>query len=347
MGIKKKILACYLFVFSCSLLLAQKIGFTKVIVDTNCSFRGLSVVDDKVAWLSGRNGVVGVTTDGSRTWNFITVKDCGKMDFRTIYAFNAKEAVIANTGSPALVLRTSNSGVTWDTVYMNKDSLAFIDGVDFWNEYEGVIYGDPVDGHIFIAKTEDGGQTWKELPKESRPLMNKGEASFAASGTGIRCYGKNNVMICTGGKVSRLLVSEDEGKNWRSVSTPIIQAEEGRGIFSVAINGDSNWVIVGGDFRHDTLKNKNAFYTTDTGKTWSAPVATTGGYRECVEFLTRKLVLTCGPDGTDVSFDGGVVWNPVADQKGFHVVRKARKGNLVIAAGKGKISIVLVERHLE
>ncbi len=345
MGIKKKLLPSYLFVLLCSLLHAQQFAFTKVTIDTNYSFRGLSVVDDSVAWVSGKGGIIGVTGNGGKVWKFLPVKGCEKMDFRTVYAFNAKEVVIANTASPALILRTNNSGVTWDTVYTNKDSLAFIDGVDFWNERNGIIYGDPVDGHIFIAKTEDGGRTWQELPKESRPLMNKGEASFAASGTGIRCYGKQKVIICTGGKMSRLLVTTDKGKNWKSNLTPIIQGEEGRGIFSVAINGDSNWVIVGGDYKQNALKERNAFYTTNAAKMWRNPVATTGGYRECVEFLTKKLVLTCGPGGMDISFDGGIAWNPVADQKGFHVLRKARRGSLVIAAGKGKISILSVEHQ--
>jgi hypothetical protein len=42
----------------------------------------------------------------------------------------------------------------------------------------------------------------------------------------------------------------------------------------------------------------------------------------------------------DISYNGGTAWNPMADQKGFHVMRKARHGDLVIAAGKGRVSIV-------
>ena len=63
------------------------------------------------------------------------------MDFRTLYAFNSKEAIIANAGSPANIMRTKDGGITWKIIYANKDSLAFFDGIDFWNDSEGIISG--------------------------------------------------------------------------------------------------------------------------------------------------------------------------------------------------------------
>jgi hypothetical protein len=42
--------------------------------------------------------------------------------------------------------------------------------------------------------------------------------------------------------------------------------------------------------------------------------------------------------GTDISFDGGKTWQPLSD-KGFHVVKSSKTGNLIIAAGgNGKLS---------
>ena len=322
---------------------AQTVEFRKHAIDERYVFRGLSVVDDNVAWVSGKNGIVGKTLNGGDTWTYNAVKGFEKMDFRTLYAISDKEAVIANAGSPAYILRTKDGGISWETVYTNKDSNAFFDGVDFWNDKEGLIYGDPINGRMLLLKTDDGGKTWQELLEANRPVMAAGEASFAASGTGIRCYGKSRVMISSGGKVSRFFVSGDKGKSWAVYTPPMIHGETSAGIFSLAFKNDLNGVIVGGDYLKNTVTKDHVFYTRDGGKTWNAPTAATRGQRECVEFVGNNVVLASGVTGMDVSYDDGVNWSPLDGQDNFAVVRKARKGKLVVAAGKGRLSVIYLK----
>ena len=342
--------SCFLLPVLIHQLHGQPVHFKNIPIDTNYSLRGLSVVDDSVAWVSGIKGVVGKSTNGENNWTFAQVKGFEKSDFRSLYAFNANEAVIANAGSPANILRTKDGGKSWEIVYTNNDSLAFFDGVDFWNDKEGIIYGDPIKGRMLLLKTIDGGKTWQELPEESRPEMAEGEASFAASGTGIRCHGRSKVIIATGGKVSKLLVSNDYGIRWEPVKTPILQGKSSTGIFSVAYTENDSlgdWrpkiIVVGGDYTNDTLKKNHVLYATHltaTGILFREPARPTGGYRECVEFLGGShLAIAVGPGGTDITKDGGILWDSVG-QKGFHVIRKARKGKLVIAAGSKRISVV-------
>jgi hypothetical protein len=51
--------------------------------------------------------------------------------------------------------------------------------------------------------------------------------------------------------------------------------------------------------------------------------------------------LSTGPGGTDISRDGGITWKSFSDDRGFHVVRKARTGNRIIMAGsKGSIVVL-------
>jgi photosystem II stability/assembly factor-like uncharacterized protein len=145
-------------------------------------------------------------------------------------------------------------------------------------------------------------------------------------------------MIATGGKVSRLLVSHDKGISWNALATPIIQGGIGTGITSFTFRNDSIGVIVGGDFQKDTLKENHVFYTQDGGKTWLTPEAATNGWRECVESIGEGQLIAVGQGGTDISADEGINWKAVKDQQGFHVIRKARKGKLILAAGKGKIA---------
>ena len=321
---------------------AQELHFRSVGIDTTCTYRGLSVVDDQVAWVSGKGTVI-TTNDGGAQWEQRKIKGFEKLDFRTLYAFNAKEAVIANAGSPAYILRTSDGGDNWQVVYYNDDDAAFFDGADFWNNRDGIIYGDPVNGRMLLLRTHDGGKTWKELPDRSRPAMKEGEASFAASGTGIRCYGQRKVFISSGGKVSRLYVSNDKGKTWEVRTSPMMHGESSAGIFSLAFATANNGVIAGGDYLNNTLAKDHVFYTRDGGKTWKAPKTPTRGQRECVEVVPPHLVLASGVTGMELSRDGGVNWKPVDGQKNFAVARKARKGKLVLAAGKGKLSILTIK----
>jgi photosystem II stability/assembly factor-like uncharacterized protein len=308
-------------------------------VNTNC--RGLSVVNDSVAWISGSNGWVGRSTNGGASWDMKQVKDFEKVDFRCLYAFNAQTAIIANAGSPANILFTTNGGKNWKIVYTNNDTSAFFDGIDFWNDKEGMIYGDPIRGRMMLLRTGDGGLHWEELPDSCRPVLSRGEASFAASGTGIRCVEKQKVIITTGGKVSALLISNDKGQAWMRVQTPIIQGLQSTGIFSVAYVNKNRSIIVGGDYLVDTSRSSHVFYTKDGGKQWVSPSFPTRGYRECVEYLGKKNLMATGPTGTDISFDYGKTWFPFSDEQNFHVVRKARNGKLIILAGKGKVGVIL------
>ena len=99
-------------------------------------------------------------------------------------------------------------------------------------------------------------------------------------------------------------------------------------------------IVVGGDFSRDTISANNCFYTNDRGKTWIAPVTPPHGYRSCVEYISKKKVITCGLTGVDYSADGGKGWTSISSE-GFHVCRKAKDGSAVfLAGGNGKIGRV-------
>ncbi len=330
----------FLFFVPC-ILFGQQWHLQPVNTGTDATFRGLSVVDNAVAWVSGTKGFVGVSDDKGQHWHFRQVRGYENCDFRTIYAFDANTALIANAGSPAVILRTDDGGANWQLVYKKTDSAAFIDGMDFWNKRDGLAYGDPLHTRMLLLRTEDGGNTWKMLPDNSRPVLAGGEASFAASGTCIKCIGKNKAIIATGGKVSRLLVSEDRGSRWHSLATPIVQGENSTGIFSFS-SDDDRIIIAGGDYLRDTLHTDHIYYSQDGGRTWRYPSTLTRGYRECLADLGDGTIIACGPGGLDISIDNGLNWQPLSDEKDYHVIRKARNGNWVlVAGGKGKMAFLV------
>lgn len=317
---------------------SQHLQFKHIETNVNSSFRGLSVVDNKVAWVSGSYGWIGRTNNGGKSWKFSQINKFEDKGFRSLFAFDDKRAVIANAGAPANILITTNGGADWKTIYTNTDTAAFFDGIDFWNSHEGLIYGDAINGRMLLLRTKDGGNTWEEIA--NRPELEEGEVSFAASGTGIRCFEDSKVIIATGGKKSRLWVSENKGDTWLAISPPVVQGEPTTGIYSLDVEGQT-LNLVGGDYKNPPHAIDHNLHSNDFGVTWVTPASTTRGYRECVEFISGNTWIATGPTGTDITQDDGINWKPLSDTEGFHVVRKARNGNLIIMAGtKGQIGIL-------
>lgn len=306
--------------------------------DSKTSIRGLSVVNDRVIWVSGNNGSVGYSVDAGKTWKWLTVKDYEKRDFRDIEAFDGVTAIIMAVAEPAVILKTINGGETWKVVYENKTPGMFLDAMEFWNEQSGIVLGDPINGKFFIARTFDEGETWQELPSKNLPIADSGEACFAASGTNVRKLDLDEACFVSGGKRSRFF--------WKgeTLDIPIIQGKETTGANSIAVRdskkrkGSNHFVVVGGDFAVDSSSEKNCVLTNNAGKDWIRPVTPPRGYRSCVEYITKNKIITCGTSGVDISSDGGLNWILISTE-GFHVCRKAKEGKAVfLAGGKGRIA---------
>lgn len=301
------------------------------------SMRGLSIVSDQVAWVSGSKGYVGKTVDGGTTWTWLKPAGYEDLDFRDIEAFDERKAIIVNAGSPAFILLTLDGGVTWKKTYENRDSLIFLDGMDFWDARNGMVFGDPINGQLKLLKTTDGGLSWKDISSNLAHKMADGEASFAASGTTIKALGNGKVWIATGGKVSNIYYSDNYGKVWSKFACPIIQGGSGTGPFSMDFYDKNTGIVVGGDYTKDKERENNALITVDGGKNWVKPTRSVQGYRSGFAYIDRDTCVAVGTSGVDVSYDGGKNWSSISNLS-FNAVRKAKNGKRVFLAGsKGEI----------
>jgi photosystem II stability/assembly factor-like uncharacterized protein len=298
------------------------------------SLRGLCAVNNRVIWVSGSSGTVGISLDAGLSWKWITVLHYEKTDFRDVEAFSEQEAVIMGITQPAVILKTINGGKTWIPVFQDTSRAMFLDAMDFSGD-AGILLGDPVDNKIFLAQSNDRGDSWKIIAGKNQQVSTSGEAFFAASGTNIKWLPDNHYTFVSGGKKSALYF-DSSGKFPLQLS----QGKESTGANSIAINptNPNQAFITGGDFSKDRTITGNAMIIYLHPFHQQVPHTAPHGYRSCVEYINKNTLICCGTSGVDISEDGGMNWKLIST-KSFHVCRKAKSGNRIFLAGaKGAIA---------
>lgn len=306
-------------------------------VNTTASLRGLSVVSDKVVWASGTGGTFLKTADGGTTWKVGTVPGAEKLDFRDIEAFDASTAYILSIGNgeDSRIYKTIDGGETWDLEFKNNNERAFFDAIACMTKGHCVAMSDPVEG-AFLVIVRDSNAYFNKPPNDALwkpqrpgrtvlPGTKEGEAAFAASGTCLITNGFDEFIV-SGGSEARVFRHDLLADTWSVVTTPFVKGSAGSGIFSIAMHGINNGVIVGGNYEKPDEAKDNLAFTSNGGVTW---VAATGlsGYRSGVTYVDKKTIIAVGTNGSDMSTDGGKNW------------RKVGSENLNAVAAKGKKSV--------
>ena len=215
--------------------------------------------------------------------------------------------------------RRRDAGDTWTLQFANADPEAFLDAMAFWDEFHGIAVSDSIKGAFVILITDNGGRTWTRVPADRLPPALPNEGAFAASGTNVAVFGRNQVWFGTGAaERARVLRSTDRGATWQIAETPL-HSGTSAGIYSVAFRDSQHGVIVGGDYAKESEAVDNAAVTSDGGKTWTL-IKENGlrGFRSVVKHVpgSRASFLAVGPLGADLSTDDGHTWAAV-DGPGF------------------------------
>jgi hypothetical protein len=302
------------------------------------SLRGLCAVSDKVIWVSGSSGTVGLSADGGKNWKWLHVLHYEKSDFRDIEAFSEQEAIIMGITEPAVILRTTDGGDHWTTQYEDSAKSAFLDAMDFRNG-QAIAVGDPVGTKPYFLASDDRGITWKR--ESLSDSVGPGETFFAASGSNIRWTGKDQWALVTGGRQSCLYLL--------SKRFPLFlnQGSETAGANSIAINpSDSNEAfIVGGDFSKDTSLYRNSLLIRLRPFSQLSPITPPHGYRSCVEYVSNYQLICCGTSGVDFSHNRGLLWQLISHNS-YHVCRRSKTGGKVFLAGAhGAIAVLELPRE--
>ena len=279
--------------------------------------RGVSAVSERVAWASGAGSTVLRTADGGTTWQKLTVTS-DTLDFRDVDAIDAQTAYVLaiGNGPASRIYKTTDAGKTWTLQFKNEDPKAFLDAMAFWDAENGIVFGDSVDGQLYILTTNNGGRVWSRVEPKNLPPALENEGAFAASGTNIAVFGNSHAWIGTGAaSKARVLHTSDRGRTWRVANTPLA-AGPSSGIFSIAFRDAMHGVIAGGDYRKEKEVVDNLAVTSDGGSTWTLAKGLSG-FRSVVAYVPHtKTLVAIGPSGGDYSTDDGRTWKRI-DGPGF------------------------------
>ena len=242
-------------------------------LDTNVSFRGLHVANKSTVWATGQNGTTLRTIDAGESWEIGKIPGPESLGYRGVAGLSADVAVATSAGNPAKIVKTTDGGKSWRTVFESNDERVFFDAIAFWDATHGIAFSDPVDGKLLIMTTDNAGESWAATNKVRLPAALPGEAGFAASNSCLTLFGESQAWIGLGGETSqsgaRVFYTADRGENWKVSGTPIATGKSS-GVFSLAFRSQQYGVAVGGDYtRLDAGGAAVVAVTRDGGATWN------------------------------------------------------------------------------
>jgi photosystem II stability/assembly factor-like uncharacterized protein len=304
---------------------------------TSSGLIGVSPVNARVVWASGRDGTFVVTTDGGETWHAGVVPGAETLQFRDVQGVSADVAYLLSIGpgTDSRIYRTTDGGATWTMPFENQEPSAFYDCFAFWTPDRGLAQSDPVNGRFPVVRTTDG-ETWVDIGDNLPPAL-AGEFSFASSGTCVAAQGKDNAWIVTGGaSPARVLATRDGGETWTAHDAPL-RGSPSAGIFTVEFRDAWHGMIGGGDLDPDAPPFDQTATSSDGGRTWAITSAQPDigtvfglayagergrgrGHPGPVHGNANQTVVVTGPGGAAWTPDEGERWYTLPGVTGYWAV---------------------------
>lgn len=288
------------------------------------SYRGLAVLNDHTAFVSGSKGTVVKTGDGGKTWDTISPKGYENKDFRDIHAYSARFILVMSSGDSGVVLYTENGGQTWTEALSKTDSGTFFDAMDFQGNF-GVLIGDPIfdesgKGYFDLFMSNDSGKTWdfkNSWAWKTEWKAHKGEAFFAASGSNV-LLSTNKINRRIGFNFADLEYQFASGgkQSWLYKKGMRMKLEfdtcETCGVYGMAMGNYRDIVLVGGNYLQPDSSSKTAMYFDLNKGFYELSETMPGGYRSGVAFSAKENIWICtGTNGSDISSDSGKNWKKI------------------------------------
>lgn len=214
------------------------------------------------------------TDDGGQTWTPVELPDVAgargvcAIDILTLDAVNAgfrnhKQLVHVGgrVGGPAALFRSDDAGATWKRLALPPEVAMILD-VKFLDPSLGFVFAgsdpDVSASHGLIARTQDGGLTWKVVYQSRRPFELMWKGSFPSRRVGYASLQNYSTGAVEPPEAHRYVVkTEDGGATWREL--PLVEQADVQELGIGFVDDRHGWV---GAMPH-------GFETTDGGATWT------------------------------------------------------------------------------
>lgn len=237
-------------------------------------FTDISFINSTTGWVVGGNKIY-YTTDGGNNWT---------TQFSAANGLNAIHATGASTawavGSSGLVLKTTNSGVSW--VGMNVGTTTSLFELYFSDATHGWIIGD----NATLLRTTDGGSNWVPAAPVSTNSNSLNQVAFIDNQTGWLSSG------------STFYKTTDGGNSW--IEQPQVSQSVGYPSRFTMFNG-SQGIFVG--------SRGSIARSPDGARSWQSVAGNSKNYLSGVHFVNNSTGFVTGSDNTFMSTtDGGKKW---------------------------------------
>lgn len=266
------------------------------------SFDIMNVINsDTIVFSSGSaDGKIYSTFDGGTTWSeFLNYQDDLRiLDFdfisdQTGYACGGK---YENPITTAVIFKTENAGLTWDTVKTVAINISSFSNIEFLNEDTGF-----VSENRYLYRTYDGGQNLTQIGNNEFLNANITDLHLSPDG----------VLFLVGQKapasevyIASMYRSADLGETWSRVYLDTLLDTDyyyNRYINDIDFpTAETGYAVAG---------NRTFLKTTDAGFTWNlVETETFPILLYTVDFLTADLGYTNSALGVFKTTDGGLNW---------------------------------------
>ncbi|RLD45178.1 MAG: hypothetical protein DRI89_01830 [Bacteroidetes bacterium] len=188
-------------------------------------------VDENTVWAVAHQNVILKTTDGGTNWSRVTApSQRSNVELLSISLIGKDDIWISGT----VIYHSTDGGQNWAIIQSSILTNKFLQGIHAINSNVIYVAGAPTgtsDG--FIAKTTDGGQTWKEIVPADN--FNKNEW------IGVTSSDLNNIVVYGG--TSHYVYSNDGGQTWTNDSTRISGGNSNGGpdLNDLVMMDDQSW----------------------------------------------------------------------------------------------------------
>lgn len=295
---------------------------------TAYSYYAVDYFPNGVAWIMGYRGTsprtpqVWRSSDHGNSWSMTPVTSTQRGSF----AARGDSVAIYGTFD-GKILRTTNKGQSWDSVYYYGGGSGFFDAVKFMTADTVFAYGDADASGLLVVRSTDAGATWTRITNLPATELTPGAYfGFATYNQAMDIYGRTiwiSLYLGTGNDV-RILKSTDAGATWDSWPVTLTGGNINN-YYLRAINFLDDSVGYGVDRSPDGTFFAYMTKTTDGGKTWGPSVLAyptdapgTQELRSVKPVRGTNIVVAVGSNftaGNTARFfwstDGGATFSPV------------------------------------